>query len=101
VAAAAGGDESGLGALADQPGFVFGHQGEHAEDEFAVGTVVVSMIPLVSDCTPYPAAFEGGDDVDEVAQVPAEPVDFPDDQGVAGLVGLMRMSMAVGSPDFR
>jgi len=36
VTAAAGGDESGLGALVDQPGLVFGHQGVHAEDEFAV-----------------------------------------------------------------
>jgi hypothetical protein len=26
--------------------------------------------------------FEGGDDVDQVAQVAAEPVDLPDDQGV-------------------
>jgi len=57
--------------------------------------------PVGQRLHPDPAAFEGGDDVDEVAQVPADPVDFPDDQGVAGLVGLMRMSMAVGSPIFR
>jgi len=35
--AAAGGDEAGLGAFFDQRGFVLGHQGEHAEDELAVG----------------------------------------------------------------
>lgn len=31
-----------------------------------------------------PAGFEGGDDVDQVAEASAEPVDPPDDQGVAG-----------------
>jgi hypothetical protein len=30
------------------------------------------------------AGFQGGDDLDQVAQVAAEPVDLPDDEGVAG-----------------
>ena len=60
-----GGDEPGLGALADQPGFVFGHQGKHAEDEFAVGGGGVDD-PVGQRPHPDPAAFEGGDDVDEV-----------------------------------
>ena len=63
-----GGDEPGQGVLADQPGFVFGHQGKHAEDEFAVGGGGVDD-PVGQRLHPDPAAFEGGDDVDEVAQV--------------------------------
>jgi hypothetical protein len=54
VTPAAGGDEAGLGGLLDESGFVFGHQGEHAEDEFAVGGGEVSTMPLVNDCTPTP-----------------------------------------------
>lgn len=37
AAARACGGEAGEGAFFDEGGFVFGHEGEHAEDEFAVG----------------------------------------------------------------
>jgi len=30
------------------------------------------------------AGLQAGDDVDEIAKVTTEPIDFPDDQGVAG-----------------
>ena len=83
VTAAASGGEAGLGALLDQPGLVFGHECEHAEDEFAVGGGGIDDAVgqrLHADA----AAFQGDDDVDQVAQAPAEPVDLPDDQGVTG-----------------
>jgi len=41
--------------------------------------------------------LQGGDDVDEVAQVAAEPVDPPDDQGVAGRCRYASSSSACGS----
>jgi len=53
----------------DESGFVFGHQGEYAEDEFAVGGGGVDDAVgqgLHADA----AGFQGGDDVDQVAQVP-------------------------------
>src|SRR5664279_6247137 len=54
----------GLGALLDESGFVFRHQGKHAEDEFAVGGGGVDDAVgqrLHADA----AAFQGGDDVDQ------------------------------------
>jgi hypothetical protein len=41
--------------------------------------------PSVAQCdrTPDTAGLQGGDDVDQVAQVAGQPVDPPDDQGVA------------------
>jgi len=45
--------------------------------------------------------LQGGDDVDEVAQLAAEPVDFPDDQGVAaaqvGQAGVPLWAVGLGS----
>jgi len=78
----AGGDQTRLGAFLDESGLVLGHQGEHAEDEAPVGGGGVhDAVGQRPD--PDPAALQGGDDVDEVAQVAAEPVNFPKDQGVA------------------
>jgi len=62
--------------------------------------VVVSTMPLVSDRTD-PAGLQGGDDVDEVAQVAPEPVNFPEDQGVAaaqvGQAGVPLRTVSFGS----
>jgi len=80
--AAAGSDQTSLGAFPDQGGLVVGHQGEHSEDEFAVGGGGVHD-PVGQRKHSYAPGFQSGDDVDQVPQVPAEPVDFPDDQGVA------------------
>jgi len=81
-------------------GFVLGHEGEHAEDEAAVrGGGVHDAVGQRPD--PDPAGLQGGDDVDEVAQVAPEPVDFPDDQGVAaaqvGQAGVPLGSVGFGS----
>jgi len=77
----AGGEQAGLGAFLDEGGFVFGHEGEHAEDEVAVGG---GGVHDAVGQRPHPdSAFtKGGDDVDEVAQVAAEAVNFSEDQGV-------------------
>jgi len=77
----AGGDQTRWGAFLDESSFVLGHQGEHAEDEAAVGGGGVHE-PVGQRPDPDPAGLQGGDDVDEVAQVAAEPVNFPEDQGV-------------------
>jgi hypothetical protein len=50
VAAGPGRGQAGEGAFGDEGGFVFGHEGEHAEHELAVAAVVSTM-PLVSDLT--------------------------------------------------
>src|SRR5674536_342177 len=55
----------------------------HPEHEGAVRGGGVDQ-PVAQRPDPDPAGLQGGDDVDEVAQVAAEPVDPPDDQGVAG-----------------
>ena len=81
-AAGAGGGEPGLSAFTDEGGLVRGHLGEHPEHEGAVrGGGVDQSVAQRPD--PDPAGLQGGDDVDEVAQVAAKPVDPPDDQGVA------------------
>ena len=61
----------------------FGHQREHAEDEFAVRGGGVHD-PVGQRVHPNFARTVSGDDVDEVAQVESESVDLPDEQGVAG-----------------
>src|SRR5664279_4249581 len=80
--AGAGGGEPGLSAFTDEGGLVLGHQGEHPEHDGAVRGGGVDQ-PVAQRPDPNPAGLQGGDDVDEVAQVAAEPVDPPDDQGVA------------------
>lgn len=65
--------------------------------------VVVSTIPLVSDRTATPALVEGGDDVDQIAQVASEPVNLPDEQGVAaaqiGQAGVPLWPVGFGAGD--
>src|SRR5664279_3743439 len=74
VTAAAGGGEACLGVFLDESGFVFGHQGANMPKMSLPLAVVVSTVGqgLHADA----AGFQGGDDVDQVAQVPAESVDF-------------------------
>src|SRR5664280_3472066 len=81
AAAGAGGGEPGLSAFTDEGGLVLGYQGEHPEHEGGVRGGGVDQ-PVAQRPDPDPAGLQGGDDVDEVAQVAAEPVDPPDDQGV-------------------
>src|SRR5664280_648002 len=93
-AAGAGGGEPGLSAFTDEGGLVRGHQGEHPEHEGAVrGGGVDQSVAQRPD--PDPAGLQGGDDVDEVAQVAAKPVDPPDDQGVARALSLCLVVIGV------
>ena len=82
-ASGSGGGEAGLGAFADQGSLVLGHEREHAEDEGAVRGGGVDQ-PVAQRPDSDAAGLQGSDDVDQVAQVAAEPVDPPDDQGVPG-----------------
>jgi hypothetical protein len=52
------------------------------EDELAAGGGGVDC--LLQAAEPDPAVGQAGDGVDQVPQRPSEPVQFPDDQGVAG-----------------
>src|SRR5664279_4530087 len=93
-AAGAGGGEPGLSAFTDEGGLVRGHLGEHPEHEGAVrGGGVDQSVAQRPD--PDPAGLQGGDDVDEVAQVAAKPVDPPDDQGVARALSLCLVVIGV------
>ncbi len=76
-------DDQLCGAFTDQRGLVFGHQDEQAEDQ---GTVRGGGVyqPVGQRPDPDTTGPQGGDDVDQVAQVAAESVDLSDDQGVAG-----------------
>ena len=77
-----GGGQPGAGAFADEVAFELGQGGEDVEDELAAGGGGVDR--LLEATEPDPAVGEAGDGVDQVAQRPAQPVQLPDDQGVAG-----------------
>jgi hypothetical protein len=72
--------EAGVRPLGDERGLVLGHEGEHSEHQLAVGGGgvhdAVSQRPY-SDSSRLQARH----DVDQVPQVPAEPVDFPGSPG--------------------
>jgi hypothetical protein len=72
-----------LSALADEGGLVLRHKGKHPEHQLALRGGGVDD-PVGQRLDPDPARVQSSDDVDQVAQVAAEPVDLPDDQGVAG-----------------
>jgi hypothetical protein len=76
-----GGQPSGR-AFADEVAFELGQGGEHVEDELAAGGGGVDR--LLEAAEPDAAVGEPRDSVDEMAERSAEPVEFPDDQGVAG-----------------
>jgi hypothetical protein len=69
-------------ALADQVAFELGQGREHMEDELAARGGRFDR--LLQAAEPDPALGQAGDGVDQVPQRAAEPVQFPDDQGVAG-----------------
>lgn len=75
------GGESGLGPFADQRGFVFCHQCEHSKDKLSVCGGGVHD-PVGQRMHPDFTTVKSVHDVDEVAQVAPEPVDFPDNQSV-------------------
>ena len=77
-----GGGQPGAGAFADEVALELGQGREHVEDELAAGGGGVDR--LLEAAEPDPALGQPGDGVDEVAQRAAQPVEFPDDQGVAG-----------------
>ena len=82
AAAGPGGGQPGAGAFADEVTFELGQGREDVEDELAAGGGGVDR--LLEAAEPDAAVGQAGDGVDQVAQRPAEPVEFPDDQGVAG-----------------
>jgi hypothetical protein len=69
-------------AFADEVAFELGQGGEDMEDELAARRGRVDC--LLQAPQPDPAVGQAGDGVDQVPQGPAEAVEFPDDEGVAG-----------------
>jgi RibD C-terminal domain len=82
AAAGTGSSEPGVGPFADEVAFELGQGGEHMEDELAARGGGVDR--LLEAAEPDAAISQPIDDVDQVPQRPAEAVQFPDDQGVAG-----------------
>jgi hypothetical protein len=74
--------QPGAGALADQVAFELGQGGEHVEHQLAAGGGGVDR--LLQAPEPNPSLGQAGDGVDQVAQRPAQPVQLPHHQGVAG-----------------
>jgi len=70
-----------LGAFADQVAFELGQGREQVDDELAAGSGGVDR--LLQAPEPDPALSQAGDRADQMAQGAAEPVELPNDQGVA------------------
>jgi hypothetical protein len=77
-----GGGQPGGGAFADEVAFELGQGGKDVGNELAAGGGGVDR--LLQAAKPDAALGQASDGVDEVSEGPAEPVGFPDDQGVAG-----------------
>jgi hypothetical protein len=82
AAAGPGGGQTSAGPLADQIAFELRQGREDVEDELAAGSGRVDR--LLQAPEPDPSVGEPGDHVDQVPQRPAQPIQLPDDQGVAG-----------------
>jgi hypothetical protein len=82
AAAGPGRSQASAGAFADQVAFELGQGGEDVEDKLAAGGGGVNRLLETSE--PDAAVSESGDGVNQMAQGPAQSVEFPDDQGVAG-----------------
>jgi hypothetical protein len=82
AAAGPGGGQPGGGAFADEVAFELGQGGEDVEDELAAGGSGVDR--LLQAPEPDPALSQAGDGVDQVPQRPAQPVQLPHHEGVAG-----------------
>ena len=74
--------QPGGGPFADQVAFELGQGGEDMKDELTAGSGGVDR--LLQTAEPDPTLGELSDGVDQMPQGAAEPVEFPDDQGVAG-----------------
>jgi hypothetical protein len=74
--------QAGGGAFADEVAFELGQGGEHVEDELADGGGGVDR--FLEAAEPDAAVGQAGDGVDQVPQGAAEPIQLPDDQGIAG-----------------
>ena len=79
---ARGGGQPSRRPFADEVAFELGQGREDVEDELAAGGGGVDG--LLEAAEPDAAVGQAGDGVDQMPQGPAEPVEFPDDQGVAG-----------------
>jgi hypothetical protein len=97
AAAGSSGRQPGAGALPDQVAFELGQGGEDVEDELAARGGGVDL--LLQAAEPDLMLGHAGDGVEQVAQGPGEPVELPDDQGVAGaeLVQDLLEDRAVGA----
>jgi hypothetical protein len=84
-------------ALADEVTFELGQGREHVEDELAAGGGGVDR--LLEAAEPDAAVGEPRDSVDQMPQRPAQAVELPDDQGVAGaeLIKELLEGWAVGA----
>jgi hypothetical protein len=81
AAASPGGGQPGGGAFADEVAFELGQGREHVEDELAAGGG--GIYRLLEAAEADPTLSQAGNGVDQMAQGAAEPVELPDDQGVA------------------
>ena len=89
TAAGPGGGEPDQGAFGVEFAFKFGQGGEDPENKLPGGGGGVDGRSLAGEDFASDASFgEVVDDVDQVAQVPAYPVQFPDYEGVAVAQGL-------------
>jgi hypothetical protein len=77
-----GGGQAGGGAFADEIAFELGQDGEHMKDELAARGGGVDR--LLEAAEPDATLGQAGDGVDQMPQRPAEVVESPDDEGVAG-----------------
>jgi len=74
--------QPGAGAFADELAFELGQGGEDVEDELAAGRGGVDR--FLEAAEPDATVGQAGDGVDQMPQGPAEAVEFPDNQRVAG-----------------
>jgi hypothetical protein len=74
--------QPGAGAFADQVALELGQGGEDVEDKLAARRGGVDR--LLQAPEPDAALSQAGDGVDQLPKGAAEPVELPDDQGVAG-----------------
>ena len=82
AAAGPGGSQPGGRAFADEVAFELGQGGKDMEDQLAARGGGIDR--LLQAAEPNAALGQSGDGVDQMPQGPAQSVELPDDQGVAG-----------------